>query len=288
MSGSKQEKPAVVVTGASTGIGRATAVRLDREGFRVFGGVRKPADGESLRSAASPSLVPLLLDVTDAGAISDAVAQVTAEVGDAGLAGLVNNAGVAVGGVVEFLDIEQLRYQLEVNLVGAVAVTKAFLPQIRSAGGRIVNISSDSGFFSTPFLAPYCASKFGLEAVSDSLRRELRPWGIQVVIVEPGAIATPIWDKARPHTQEVREALPDEARGLYGTFFDKMEAFVDKQAEDAIPADAVADAVHRGLTARRPKLRYPVGNDAKMARWMTRFLPARVVDAIVANMLARA
>ena len=288
MGRSKDGSQAVVVTGASTGIGRATALRLDREGFRVFAGVRKLSDGRDLREAASDRLAPLLLDVTDAEGIAAAAAQVEAGVGDDGLAGLVNNAGVAVGGVLEFLDIEQLRYQLEVNLVGAVAVTKSFLPAIRRATGRIVNISSDSGVLSTPFMAPYCASKFGLEAVSDALRRELRPWGIQVVIVEPGAIATPIWEKARPHTQELRAALPDAGRGLYGDMFDKVESYVEKQAANAIPADAVADAVYEGLTSRRPRLRYPVGHDAKLAKWMTRLLPARAVDAVVAGMIRRA
>lgn len=288
MGRSREGSRAVVVTGASTGIGRATAHRLDSEGFRVFAGVRKLSDGQALRESASERLLPLLLDVTDAASIAAAAEQVEAEVGPAGLAGLVNNAGVAVGGVLEFLDIEQLRHQLEVNLIGAVAVTKAFLPAIRRGNGRIVNISSDSGVLSTPFMAPYCASKFGLEAVSDALRRELRPWKIPVVIVEPGAIATPIWEKARPHTQELRAALPDGARILYGEMFDKVESFVEKQAAGAIPAGAVAEAVHRGLTASRPRLRYAVGNDAKLTRWMTRLLPARAVDAVVAGMIRRA
>lgn len=288
MGGTKEGGAAVVVTGASSGIGRATALKLDREGFRVFAGVRKLSDGQALREEGSDRLLPLLLDVTDAESIASAAAQVSEELDPRGLAGLVNNAGVAVGGVLEFIDLDQLRHQLEVNVVGAVAVTKAFLPSIRSAGGRVVNISSDSGILSTPFLAPYCASKFGLEAISDALRRELRPWGIQVVIVEPGAIATPIWDKARPHTKEVRAALPEEAQKLYGGFFDKMESYVEKQAASAIPAEAVADAVYHGLTSRRPKLRYAVGTDAKLTRWMTRLLPARAVDAVVAGMLARA
>lgn len=278
----------VVVTGASTGIGRATALRLEREGFRVFAGVRKAEDGESLQNAAGDGLEPIRLDVTSGESIAAAASQVSDAMGASGLAGIVNNAGVAVGGVVEFLDLDQLRYQLEVNLIGAVAVTKAFLPMIRTGGGRIVNISSDSGLLSTPFLAPYCASKFGLEAVSDSLRRELRPWAIPVVLVEPGAIATPIWDKAGPQTETLRKDLSPEAEALYGEMFDKMTAVVNQQAASAIPADAVADAVFHGLTAARPKLRYPVGTDAKLASWMVRLLPARIVDRIVAAQLARA
>lgn len=287
MTDLKQGRLAVVVTGASTGIGRATAERLDRVGFRVFAGVRKESDARALRDSSSEALTPLSLDVTDAQSIEAAVERVAEETGGVGLAGLVNNAGVAVGGVLEFLDLDQLRRQLEVNLIGAVAVTKAFLPAIRESGGRVVNISSDSGFLSTPFLAPYCASKFGLEAISDSLRRELRPWGIEVVIVEPGAIATPIWDKAGPQASEIRQSLSPRAEQLYGEYFDKMESYVRKQAEVAISADAVAQAVERGLTARRPRTRYQVGNDAKMARWMTRLLPARWVDALIAGQLVR-
>lgn len=287
MRGSEGGK-GVVVTGASTGIGRATALRLEREGFRVFAGVRRAEDGEALQKDAGPGLEPLRLDVTSAESISSAEQRVTERVGEAGLAGVINNAGVAIGGVLEFLDLDELRRQLEVNLVGAVAVTKAFLPGIRRARGRIVNISSDSGLLSTPFLASYCASKFGLEAVSDALRRELRPWDIPVVLIEPGAIATPIWDKARPQTQELRAGLSPEAEALYGDAFDKMSSFVERQAAGAIPPDAVAEAVVRALRARRPKLRYPVGTDAKMTSWMVRLLPARVVDAIVASMLARA
>lgn len=278
----------VVVTGASTGIGRAIALRLDREGYRVFAGVRRLSDGQALRSAASLRLSPLLLDVTDAAAIATAAEQVERETAGGGVAGLVNNAGIAVGGILEFLDIEALRHQLEVNLIGVVAVTKAFLPAVRRARGRVVNISSDNGFLSAPFMAPYCASKFGLEAVSDALRRELRPWGIEVVIVEPGAIATPIWEKARPQTSELRAAMPEEAAGLYGEMFDRVESYLEKQAAGAIPADAVADVVYRGLTARRPKVRYQVGNDARVTRWLTRLLPARAMDAVVAGMISRA
>ncbi|MDG2308616.1 MAG: SDR family oxidoreductase [Candidatus Binatia bacterium] len=288
MTTSSDKVASVVVTGASTGIGRATVTRLDGEGFRVFAGVRKVADGEALRESASSRLTPLLVDVTDASSIGSAAEHVSEQVGAGGLAGLVNNAGVGVGGVLEFLDIEQFRDQLEVNLVGPVAVTKAFLPAIRRGRGRIVNISSDSGFLSTPFAGAYCASKFGLEAVSDALRRELRPWNIPVVIVEPGVIATPIWDKVRLDAKGLRAGLPDEAVGLYGAMLDKVESFVEQQVSAAIPPDAVADAVHRGLTARRPKLRYPVGNDAKMMRWVTRLLPARAVDGLVAGMISRA
>ncbi|HET9162201.1 MAG TPA: SDR family NAD(P)-dependent oxidoreductase, partial [Solirubrobacterales bacterium] len=170
----------VLVTGASSGIGRATALRLDRAGWRVFAGVRKEADADSLRAGASARLVPLMLDVTDAAAIAAAAEQIAAEVGEGGLGGLVNNAGVGLLGPLETLPIEDFRRTVEVNLIAQVAVTQALLPQVRAARGRIVFVSSVGGRMAMPFGSPYHAAKFGLEAVADSLRRELRPWGIAV------------------------------------------------------------------------------------------------------------
>jgi NAD(P)-dependent dehydrogenase (short-subunit alcohol dehydrogenase family) len=181
-----------VITGASTGIGRATALRLDAAGFRVFAGVRRETDGESLRGVASERLVPIRLDVTDAAGIEAAAKSVEAALAGAGIRGLVNNAGIAVGAVLEFVDVEDLRRQLEVNVVGVAAVTRAFLPLVRRGGGRIVNVSSDSGYLAGPFLGPYTASKFALEGMSDCLRRELRAWRIPVSVIQPGSIETPI------------------------------------------------------------------------------------------------
>src|SRR4051812_39464080 len=179
---------AVVVTGASTGIGEAIARRMDA-GFRVFAGVRKEEDAERLR-AAGANIEPVLLDVTDQASIDAAAATVKAAVRDQGLAGLVNNAGIAVSAPLEFLPVDELRNQLEVNVVGQVAVTQAFLSDIRTAKGRIINIGSIGGKVAFPLAGAYAASKFAMEAITDSLRRELRPWGIEVSIVEPGGVKT--------------------------------------------------------------------------------------------------
>ena len=205
----------MVITGASTGIGAACATHLRGLGFRIFGGVRKPEDAERLRSAGAE---PLTIDVTDADSIRSAASQL----GDAPLAGLVNNAGVAVAGPVEFVPIEELRHQLEVNVIGQVAVTQAFLPALRRARGRVVNIGSIGGRVALPLLSPYAASKFALEAITDSLRRELRPWGMHVSIVEPGAVATPIWDKSRAANEEVASRMPPESLELYGKLIDRI------------------------------------------------------------------
>ncbi|MGD1157325.1 MAG: SDR family oxidoreductase, partial [Terriglobia bacterium] len=187
------DKGAVVITGASTGIGEACALHLDKLGFRVFAGIRKAADAEALRHRASARLVPIRLDVSDETEVEQAARNVTEALRGEGLAGLVNNAGIVVAGMLEFLPLDALRRQLEVNVVGQVAVTQAFLPHLRKARGRIVNIGSVSGLIAGPFSGAYAASKFALEALTDALRVELRPWKIHVSIVEPGNIQTPIW-----------------------------------------------------------------------------------------------
>src|SRR5436190_20383212 len=186
----------VVITGASTGIGKTCALRLDRLGFQVFAGVRRTEDGETLKRQASQRLTPITIDVTDSGSIAAAASMVATAVGDAGLQGLVNNAGIAVACPLEFLPISLLSQQLEVNVTGQIDVTQVFLPLLRAGNGRIVNMGSISGRMAYPLLGPYCASKFALEALTASLRMELRPWHIPVSIIEPGAIATPIWSKA--------------------------------------------------------------------------------------------
>src|SRR5262249_39561380 len=209
--GTMNRHPSVVITGASTGAGRDAALHLDRNGFRVFAGVRREADAESLRKEASPQLEPLLLDVTDAAAIEAAAKRVDAEVGSAGLAGLVNNAGIGIGAPIEFLDLNELRRQLEVNVVAVVAVTQAFLPALRRARGRVVNAGSIGGRVSQPLVGPYSASKFALEAISESERMELAPWGIEVSLVEPGAISTAIWGKTQSYAGGMLQTLPPEA-----------------------------------------------------------------------------
>jgi len=272
---------AVVITGASTGIGEACALRMDRLGWRVFAGVRREADGERLKQQASDRLSPVLVDVTEHASVASAAETVGAAVGEAGLAGLVNNAGIGVGGPLEFLPLDELRRQLEVNVVGQIAVTQTFLPLIRKARGRIVNMGSISGKMASPFTGPYGASKFAMEALTDSLRMELRPWGISVSIVEPGSIATPIWDKARASADEVERALPQEAHEHYDSAVAAMLKAVDQFAARGIPADAVARAVAHALASRRPRTRYVVGFDATVQRLLAALVPDRLRDWLV-------
>ncbi len=275
---------AVVITGASTGIGEACALRLDRAGFTVFAGVRSAESGEQLRRQASDHLIPIMLDVTDEGSIERAAAVVAARLGDGGIAGLVNNAGIAVAGALEFVPIAKLREQLEVNVVGQIAVTRAFLPLLRKSGGRIVNMSSVSGRLAVPFIGPYSASKWALEALSDALRVELRPWKIHVALIEPGVIATPIWSKSLAAAERVIESLPPEAHVLYGPVTDFMRRRAASGA--GIPADRVARAVAHALLARRPRTRYLVGTDARVGALLAR-LPDRLRDRLLARTLPR-
>jgi NAD(P)-dependent dehydrogenase (short-subunit alcohol dehydrogenase family) len=274
-----------VVTGASTGIGRSCALRLDRDGFSVFAGVRRHEDGEKLRAETSQRLTPVILDVTEELSIEAAARTVASAVGEGGLGGLVNNAGINLPAVQEFIDLDDLRRQLEVNVVGVMATTKAFLPLIRRARGRIVNIGSLGGYNAAPFQSPYAASKFALEAISDSLRRELWPWGLEVSLVEPGSIETPIWEKTLARSEETKQSASDQARELYLGAIQAMERYGKQLARRGIPPERVADAVHHALTARRPRTRYRVGMDAKLIRLLTRLLPDRMMDALVLRMI---
>lgn len=276
---------AVVITGASTGIGAACACHLDRLGFLVFAGVRKAQDGTALRQRGSGRLVPLLVDVTDADSIQKAKEFVAGRVGQAGLFGLVNNAGIAVAGPLEAVPIADLRQQFEVNAIGQVAVTQAFLPLIRQARGRIVNMGSIAGRAAMPLMGPYSASKFALEAITDALRLEVQQWGIHVTIVEPGAIATPIWEKSGQDAADLEAATPEELRTLYAAAIAGVKEVVAEAAKRAIPPDVVAKVVEQALTASRPKTRYLVGADAKIRALMVKLLPDRLADRLLTRVL---
>ncbi len=278
---------AVVVTGASTGIGQACALHLDRKGFRVFAGVRKPADGDALRAGASDRFTTLFLDVTDPSSIAAAADRVSSAVGPIGLAGLVNNAGVAVAAPLEFVPIDELRRSLEVNVVGQIAVTQAFLPLLRAGRGRIVNMGSISGRIASALFGPYAASKFALEALTDTLRRELAPWGIEVVIVQPGNIATPIWHKTAAWSDEVRRILPRQAEELYGASMDGARRYAEKAPDVGLPAKQVALVVEHALTAPRPRTRYTIGRQAGIALFLIRSLPDRWLDRALRRVWVR-
>jgi len=272
----------VVVTGASTGIGRATALRLDAGGWRVFAGVRREEDAAALREAGSERLVPLLIDVTDAAQIAAAAERIDQVVGETGLDGLVNNAGVSLPSPLETMPIDDFRRQVEVNLTGQVAMTQALLPQIRTARGRIVFISSIGGRIAFPFTGAYGATKFGIEAVGDVFRRELRGWGISVSIVEPGSIATEIWDRGEQAADQIGERSPVREE-LYGRAIAKYTKVVKGVAKRGIPPEKVARVIEHALVARRPRTRYLVGLDAKAQARLKYFIPTRVFDRIVAR-----
>ncbi len=284
MGAGSQARGAVVVTGASSGIGEACARRLVGLGFTVFAGVRKPADGERLAREIA-GVTPLQIDVVDAASIAAAARTVAEATGDRGLAGLVNNAGVAVPAPVEHQPIDDFRRQIEVNLVGQVAVTQAFLPQLRAGRGRIVNISSIGGKVAVPLLGAYAASKFGLEGFSDSLRRELRPWGIHVAVIEPGTIATPIWEKGIASGDELTQTLPPAAQRDYGPLIATVRTASERGARTGLPPDAVAKDVAHALTAPRPRTRYLVGREAKSRALAARLLGDRFIDRAVARVM---
>jgi NAD(P)-dependent dehydrogenase (short-subunit alcohol dehydrogenase family) len=277
------QRGAVVVTGASSGIGEACARRLAGLGFEVFAGVRKAEDGERLAREIA-GMTPLRIDVIDADSIA-AAAQSVSEQTQGRLAGLVNNAGVAVPAPIEHQAIDDFRRQIEVNLIGQVAVTQAFLPQLRAARGRIVNVSSIGGKVAVPLLGAYAASKFGLEGFSDTLRRELRPWGIEVSVIEPGTIATPIWDKGIASGDELQATMGAEAQRDYGPLIATVRTASEQGAKAGLPPDAVAKDVAHALTARKPRTRYLVGREAKSRALAARCLPDRFIDRAIARVM---
>ena len=270
-----EAKGSILVTGASTGIGLACALQMDRLGYQVFAGIRRREDALGLGSNGSARLETIMLDVTEPDSIAAAVEHISAKTGEAGLAGLVNNAGIGVGGPIEYLPLEELQRVFAVNLIAPIAMTQALLPLIRRARGRIVNISSISGRISGAMIGPYAASKHALEAVSDALREELRPEGLHVALVEPGVVDTPIFEKAKKQTDEILARIPEEGRRRYGPQLESFAASTADIRKRAITPDRVAGRVAHALTASRPKIRYVVGRDARTALWLRRVLPER-------------
>jgi len=290
---SQGDAASILITGASSGIGEACALELHRRGFRVFAGVRREVDGQRLVAQTSARLVPVILDVTDAPSVAAAARTIAEATGETGLAGLVNNAGITVAFPLEFLPIDVFRRQLEVNLVGPLAVTQALLPALRRARGRVVNMSSISGLVAGPYVGAYAASKHALESLSDSLRVEVRHFGIHVALVEPGDVNTPIWQKSREAADQLRDRMmdavgphvSDEVRAVYTQDITAMRAATTRFAERAMPVDRVVRAVVHALCARRPKTRYPVGAKTWGVLLALRFLPDRLRDRIVCGSL---
>ncbi|MET8681400.1 SDR family oxidoreductase [Streptomyces sp. NPDC004647] len=272
---------AVVITGASSGLGKATALHLARVGFHVFAGVRRQEDAERLSAASTGRLTPVILDVTDEKSVQEAVGAVTEHIAEAGLWGLVNNAGIAVTAPLECVAPELLRRQLETNVVGQLAVIQGFLPLLRARGGRVVNVTSGVGNVAIPYLGAYAAAQFAKEALSDALRRELGPQGIAVSVVQPGAIMTPIWDKMSTEGNSTIEGVAEPVQELYrGPFLRFLETNENAARTSRKTPDDVALAVFRALVAKSPKTRYGVGRDATGGRLLARLLPDRAIDRV--------
>ncbi|SPL88230.1 Short-chain dehydrogenase/reductase SDR [[Actinomadura] parvosata subsp. kistnae] len=279
--------PSVVITGTSSGIGRASALALRAKRFTVFAGVRDLADAEDLRATSGGGIVPVRIDVTDAESIATAVARVQEATGAAGLAGLVNNAGSGAPWPMELVPLEVFREHLEVNLTGQLAVTQAFLPLIKRARGRIVNVGSEGGRITLPFLGPITVAKHGLVSVTDALRMELRPWGVQVSIVEPGATQSrapvKLVDNGR---RAVAELFTARGRADYGaTFLHVIEKIAAGHERTGSPPEVIARAVVQAMTAPRPRTRYPAGGHARLLTRLRRVLPDRAMDALFLRML---
>lgn len=270
----------VLISGASTGIGEATALHLSGLGHRVFAGVRRAEDGERLIAEGGERVVPVRLDVTDDEQVAAALGEV-AEATGGRLDGVVNNAGIAVGGPLEFLPLGDFRRQFDVNVTGLIAVTQAALPLLRRTKGRVVLIGSMNGRIAVPMTGAYSASKYAVEAIADTLRLELAPWGLHVSLLQPGAVKTPIWDKGRQQADEMHEKYPPEALDLYRDGIERVVEGIEQQDEAGIPPMEVAEVVERALTAARPRSRYAVGLDAKAAVVLARILPDRAKDVLV-------
>jgi NAD(P)-dependent dehydrogenase (short-subunit alcohol dehydrogenase family) len=269
----------VLITGASSGIGRACARRLAGAGFQVWAGVRSEADTSALR-AEDPAITPVRIDVTDAASIAEAARQVAGRLGDAGLGGLVNNAGIGLSAPIEYVSAEVLKHHFEVNVFGQLAVTQAFLPLLRKARGRIVNMGSVGGRMTIPFGGVLCATKSALGAINDALRLELRPFGIRVCLIEPASIYTPAAEKTLGDVEATIRGLPVEGAARYGQMLREFNRRAYAFERKGSPADVVARVVEHALTAARPRVHYPVGKHARILAAMPRLFPDWLLDRI--------
>ena len=275
--------PNALITGTSTGIGEACVARLAERGWTVYAGVRKTDDGDRLKVQHAGDVRPVILDVSKPDDITRVVSEISAEVGDRGLHALVNNAGVGVGGPVEYVTEADWRWVFDVNLFGVVALTRASIPMLRTGHGRIAHIGSIGGRVASPGLAPYSASKHALEALAEAQRHEFKRSGppIRVALIEPGEVKTAIWDKADTSADEITLALDDVGRKRYQWLLDQSRGFIDEGRQKGVPASKVADAVEHALTSDKPKARYLVGPDAKLSGHVITRLPDQLRDALV-------
>jgi NAD(P)-dependent dehydrogenase (short-subunit alcohol dehydrogenase family) len=272
--------PHVVVTGASSGIGRATALRLAVSGYHVYAGVRRPADGAALVQGGGREITPVLLDVTDGGQISVAADTVAGHVGRAGLDGLVNNAGIGLFGPLEIIPLGQFRTLMEVNVTGQLAVTQAFLPLLRQASGRIVMIGSIGARFTPPFVGALAASKSALASMDEALRQELAPWGIRVVLVEPATVRSEAVDKLDHDAARLMNQASPAQQTLYAEAFGHLVDTFAARHRHGSPPEVIAATVDRALTTPRPRARYLTGKDSRRMAILAAVLPAPALDAL--------
>jgi NAD(P)-dependent dehydrogenase (short-subunit alcohol dehydrogenase family) len=280
-----QNQGAILVTGTSSGIGRAAALQLDQRGYKVFATVRNERDAESIRKQASYDLTPILLDVTDEVSIGQAEEQISHIVGDDGLWGLVNNAAVAFTSPFEYAPVDKLRWLFEVNFFGLLAVTQKFLPLLRRAKGRIVNVSSTASILVAPFHGPYSTSKLALNGLSDALRRELRPLGVQVSLIIYGSVRTPIWDKGGDVSETIVRDYPPETWDLYGTNYRILVNYFRKMGKSGITTEESTRAIVHALSSKQPKTRYYVGSDAWLFNILNNLTRGRFQDWLILRII---
>ncbi len=279
-----QEYKTAVITGCSSGIGRACTQRLVGEGFRIFAGVRRPEDGEKLKTEIGPNLIPIIVEVTDAESIQAAAIEVEGKLNGSGLGALVNVAGIGSSGPLEFVTPADLRHVFEVDVFGQIAVTQAFLPMLHKSQGRIVNVSSVGAHIAIPFGGALCAAKGAFGLLSDALRLELRPFGVRVCTVEPGAIYTPAVDKTLGDVESVIGKLPKQGVDRYAHMLRTFTSRAYARERNGSPPEVVANAVLSALTDPHPSTRYVVGKHARLLTLFSKILPDRLLDALRAKM----
>lgn len=277
----------VVITGASTGIGQAAAIHLAKNGHQVFAGVRKAKDGETLRTL-EPKIIPVILDVCSTESLKKAAHEIAGFRDKSRTFCLVNNAGIAVSGPVEALKMSEWRKQFDVNVFGLIEATQIFLPMIRETKGRIINVSSINGRMSAPFMGAYSASKFAVEALSDAMRIELAPLGVNVTVIQPGPIATPIWAKGIDHRDEVMAQCDSERLPIYMSMYEKFEKLLVAVSKRAIPVEHVAKAIEKELLSSNPAARVIVaGAKSHFETRLSEWLPEKVFDKLVLKEFSR-
>lgn len=278
------QKGTILITGASSGIGLASAQLLARYGFHVYGGYLDGEDISLLESTAN--ITPIRLDITKPEQIAAARDSIRAAVGEAGLSGLFNNAGTAFSGPLEHIPMAVLQKQFEINAFGHVAVTQACLPMLRQGRGRIINTVSILGRLALPLGGPYSMTKYALEAFTDSLRREVAHMGIKVIAIEPGAIATSIWQRNEEYGNEIWDEIPDAGQAAYAELHEQFGGSTQEAVDRAIPPSVVAETVLLAFTISKPKTRYLIGSDARLLAFLIWLLPDRVLDWVIPRVLS--